>query len=172
MQEALEILYRNLEQGKMSIRCCQHVLKLYLNLSLVTASIRVLEIFMTHVVRPDHPLTHSWRIPRNLIDFCHSVSAENTHLFCMGKYHSMAEFLLDWFGFYVSVNMMLTRQKQSSWIQKSKTGGRTYSDTSHYKVSEYSLRSAFYFLFPVWPDWTIYWPLGKFLKPLATICMP
>ena len=27
-------------------------------------------------------------------------------------------------------------------------------------------------LWPVWPDWAIYWTLGKFLKPLATINLP
>ena len=27
-------------------------------------------------------------------------------------------------------------------------------------------------LLPVWPDWAIYWTLGKFLKPLATINLP
>ena len=25
---------------------------------------------------------------------------------------------------------------------------------------------------PVWPDWAIYWTLGNFLKPLATINLP
>ena len=25
---------------------------------------------------------------------------------------------------------------------------------------------------PVWPDWTIYWTLGNFSKPLATINLP
>ena len=25
---------------------------------------------------------------------------------------------------------------------------------------------------PVWPDWTIYWTLGNFLKPLVTINLP
>ena len=25
---------------------------------------------------------------------------------------------------------------------------------------------------PVWPDWVIYWTLGNFLKPLATINLP
>ena len=25
---------------------------------------------------------------------------------------------------------------------------------------------------PVWPDWAIYWTMGKFLKPLATINLP
>ena len=25
---------------------------------------------------------------------------------------------------------------------------------------------------PVWPDWAIYWTLGNFLKPLATIILP
>ena len=25
---------------------------------------------------------------------------------------------------------------------------------------------------PVWPDWVIYWTLGNFLKPLATIHLP
>ena len=25
---------------------------------------------------------------------------------------------------------------------------------------------------PVWPDWAIYWTLGNFLKPLATISLP
>ena len=28
------------------------------------------------------------------------------------------------------------------------------------------------FLQPVWPDWVIYWTLGTFLKPLATINLP
>ena len=27
-------------------------------------------------------------------------------------------------------------------------------------------------LWPVWPDWAIYWTLGNFLKPLATINLP
>ena len=27
-------------------------------------------------------------------------------------------------------------------------------------------------LHTVWPDWAIYWTLGKFLKPLATINLP
>ena len=27
-------------------------------------------------------------------------------------------------------------------------------------------------LWPVWPDWAIYWTLGNFLKPLATIYLP
>ena len=26
--------------------------------------------------------------------------------------------------------------------------------------------------YPVWPDWAIYWALGNFLKPLATINVP
>ena len=28
------------------------------------------------------------------------------------------------------------------------------------------------YLQPVWPDWAIYWILGNFLKPLATINLP
>ena len=31
---------------------------------------------------------------------------------------------------------------------------------------------SFCLLQPVWPDWAIYWTLGKFLKPLATIYLP
>ena len=34
------------------------------------------------------------------------------------------------------------------------------------------LRSFQHLPWPVWPDWAIYWTLGNFLKPLATINLP
>ena len=35
-----------------------------------------------------------------------------------------------------------------------------------------SCSKSFYQSEPVWPDWTIYWTLGNFLKPLSTIKLP
>ena len=32
--------------------------------------------------------------------------------------------------------------------------------------------SLWFFIFPLWPDWTIYWTLGNFLIPWATINLP
>ena len=42
---------------------------------------------------------------------------------------------------------------------------KMYTETSSHKESSLWLE-------PVWPDWAIYWTLGNFLKPLATINLP
>ena len=47
---------------------------------------------------------------------------------------SMAYLLLDWYGFKQTRNLFL-----SYWIQTSQTGGKPFSETSPYKVSEYYL---------------------------------
>ena len=58
----------------------------------------------------------------------------------------------------VAVNVPFFKK---NWIQTSQTGDHLYSDSSLYGECS-----------PVWPDWAIYWTLGKFLKHLAIIILP
>ena len=46
----------------------------------------------------------------------------------------------------------------------------TYSQL--YEANEYCATQFWYTPHSVWPDWAIYWTLGNFLKPLATINLP
>ena len=57
---------------------------------------------------------------------------ENTNLFAKEDYHVLLDLTKQ-------VNMFFIQHKQSSWINTSKTGGQTYSDTSPYTVSEKAL---------------------------------
>ena len=76
---------------------------------------------------------------------------------------SMAYLLLDWYGFKQTRNLFL-----SYWIQTSQTGGKPFSETSPYKVSEYYLAPWFvHYYGPSFIDllqlllWCNYYRIGK-----------
>ena len=79
-------------------------------------------------------LTNCW------VKWLHIIYS-NFNLLHKWKYHCAADRL---FGLFIAkqVNMLFIQHKQSSGIQTNKTGGQRYSDTSLYKLIEYSLATS------------------------------
>ena len=76
-------------------------------------------------------------------------------------YHGISKFLCRKF-IYCQLYWKDEKKKKSMGMARLKK-------TCHPYPSRKRMRS--YQLYPVWPDWAIYWTLGKF-KPLATINLP
>ena len=55
--------------------------------------------------------------------------------------------------------------------------GKSFNHKAQWRPNHFVISCESFFPFsaslrPVWPDWAMYWTLGKFLKPLATINFP